>query len=831
MNLKTTMLTAMNDQHYTNDNSLLDTDDDCNNVTMNVNSLLESATDGPTPSLLNHDEESNNRSTSSSSHSHIIASTRYSKPKPIATKRLSSTRSSSAELDLAAITRKGTLTESCFRIDESNQTTMHKNKNNSSIAAHSVIQQRQQQQHRQHAIVSSSSISSTDSHPTTQEQAFSISNSLWSTSYQANDPCEDRHCSLTNVLLYSQDRQHQEGTGTETETDTRSNEGTVRMSLFGVLDGHGGPAVAEYASKLLLPMLARNISSSLNCGIAHPGLFQVQGRTRKNHFSSKKVNSVDHGHGHYHSDSSNDDDDDDDDDGVSLSSIDSTTSSTAADSDHVNKKKNWYSAPEHNDVLQLPTSLNCSPSPFIPGSHSEQEQNVIAKTIQQTFLELDQDWINGIDPLKSHQSFLVHSGTWNSGACCLVNVILQRIPCSSDNGHDDDDDDDADDDVECFTGEKRNECSDYKAMLYSSHTGDCRAVLLSGRDLRHETEHGDNSSQSDDLSFHGGDSDNNAENEFKCVSMDNRNGRNSRKRMLLNPCHANVRSFKRGRMWIQDDHHGNTSSMEISDWEKDCEANHSDYTPGQSQRRPRLPSRSRSPSPVPQIKSYPKEFVATTLTEDHTPYNQKEASLVRERCQYAPRAIATSTNGGIQRVAGSLSVTRALGDAYLKTPKLSFPPYKAHAPYISALPEVSARILTPNDRLLVLASDGIWERANGDTIAQWTADFFKGKNGSAMTKIAKSSSPPASVERGRMRRLRMLPTRKSLSRVEQETVNARILNKTHISDMIVAKVLKRAGKKHKLSLRALMEVPKGHSRRTKHDDLTTIIVDLDGFTY
>lgn len=56
-----------------------------------------------------------------------------------------------------------------------------------------------------------------------------------------------------------------------------------------------------------------------------------------------------------------------------------------------------------------------------------------------------------------------------------------------------------------------------------------------------------------------------------------------------------------------------------------------------------------------------------------------------------PRAISAGVGGGIKRVAGSLAVTRALGDAYLKTPLLSFLPYKSHAPYITARPEVNCR--------------------------------------------------------------------------------------------------------------------------------------------
>ena len=694
--------------------------------------------------------------------------------------------------------------------------------------------------------------------PATQGKSFSISNSLWATSYQANDPCEDRHCSLTNVLLqdrhrYSSDEEESAQTDTSTETSTETGtetstgtsktntrKGTLRMSLFAVLDGHGGPAVAEYASKCILPMLARNISSSIQCDIVEPGLFQVNGRTRR----LKDDASDNHDDGDDHSD-------DNDDDDASLSSNDSTTSSTASGIDHDDDyyhEKNWYSAPEHNDVLQLPASMNSSPQIFHPGLHSVQEQNIISKTIQKTFLDLDEAWMNSIHPNESRQSYLVHNGKWNSGACCLVNVILQRMPYSLDDGYDDNNGGDTDN---ASTGGNESESSDHKAMLYSSHTGDCRAVLLSGKDVCHETKNEESSSQSDDLSFHSDDSDNDAENDFKCINRDEDDG-NSRKRMLLNPFQANLRSFKRGRIWNQVDegfNHGygnkcgiTSMSMEDSEWEKvemrlETRKKHYDNQdldriPGQSQRHARLPPRSCSPSPGAQIKPYPKEFVATTLTEDHTPYNQKEVSLVRERCKYAARAIATSTSGGIQRVAGSLSVTRALGDAYLKTPTLSFAPYKAHAPYISALPEVSARILTPNDRILVLASDGVWERVNEAKVAQWTGEFFRQRNGPFKTESAKSSSPLASDEGVRMRRMRMLPTRKSLSRLEQETVNARILNMTHVSDMIVAKVLNKARQKHKIpSLRALMEVPKGHSRRTKHDDITTIVVDLDGFTH
>ena len=101
------------------------------------------------------------------------------------------------------------------------------------------------------------------------------------------------------------------------------------------------------------------------------------------------------------------------------------------------------------------------------------------------------------------------------------------------------------------------------------------------------------------------------------------------------------------------------------------------------------------------------------LTTDHSAYNPAEVSAVLRRCNNAPRAISEGVGGGIKRVAGSLAVTRALGDAYLKTPLLSFLPYKSHAPYITARPEVNCRpLVKEGDKVLILATDGVWGKFN-----------------------------------------------------------------------------------------------------------------------
>jgi serine/threonine protein phosphatase PrpC len=116
------------------------------------------------------------------------------------------------------------------------------------------------------------------------------------------------------------------------------------------------------------------------------------------------------------------------------------------------------------------------------------------------------------------------------------------------------------------------------------------------------------------------------------------------------------------------------------------------------------------------------------LTTDHSAYNPAEVTAVLRRCNNAPKAISSASGGGIKRVAGSLAVTRALGDAYLKTPRLSFFPYKRHAPYITARPEVNCRIITKGaDRILILASDGVWERASGDDVLRWVRSYYNAR--------------------------------------------------------------------------------------------------------
>lgn len=57
------------------------------------------------------------------------------------------------------------------------------------------------------------------------------------------------------------------------------------------------------------------------------------------------------------------------------------------------------------------------------------------------------------------------------------------------------------------------------------------------------------------------------------------------------------------------------------------------------------------------------------------------------------------------RVNGELEVTRALGDVSLK-------------PYVSSTPDVSTMKVTKDMRLLIIASDGLWDQVSLDDVVR-----------------------------------------------------------------------------------------------------------------
>ena len=141
------------------------------------------------------------------------------------------------------------------------------------------------------------------------------------------------------------------------------------------------------------------------------------------------------------------------------------------------------------------------------------------------------------------------------------------------------------------------------------------------------------------------------------------------------------------------------------------------------------------------------QYTTISITHDHTAQNKSEQEAVRARTsdplpfrdktqsttvrpcahQRAPRASASShllIRSGLLRtamplrVAGSLMVTRAMGDGYLKRRKLSSSPFQQYCPYITAQPEMHELELVDDDAFVVLASDGIWDNLENEEVVR-----------------------------------------------------------------------------------------------------------------
>ena len=685
--------------------------------------------------------------------------------------------------------------------------------------------------------------------------------------------------------------------------DDEDNTSLVRLSLWSVIDGHGGGCVATYAAEVLLPHIAASVARALNSEIIDRGVCNVNGQLRdanaldldglirssdrsrhsKNQVRQREagIDVVNPNSIHYRSpweDSESEEDvgvghlrrniDDEEettsndhhpDDGMRLESeseAESEAPVSMASSLLPGNRMNGES------VSSVKTSVKTAVSPvthqFPVGTHSPAEVASITRAITDSFLAVDEGWINSIDPITTHQTSCVSNGRWNAGACALVVFIVQRLDwCRSsrvdhethhrerggtggfeDTAHNTDaarrrkldyaaksksisslstlsstssitteantkdeigeeseitETEDDEDDVSDMFGPRRrrkkihhhhhnhhshlddphhqdgvfighHEDGHYyrphDAMLYTAHVGDCRAVMLGsapprtikvppeqGDGSRLSLDHSEDDSSSESIADEISSSEHDSDSSGDLMEDDLHGPLGSAKRGSGRAMGYGVRRSKRQRRSekavIQpfvplpplrresDSEESTIASDNLSEEEKFFETE--DEGTLRSVRSGSPTQMDRPPSPT-QLVADPvhppplplsMQMRPIDLTTDHSAYNPSEVTAVLRRSNNAPKAISSASSGGIKRVAGSLAVTRALGDAYLKTPRLSFFPYKRHAPYITGRPEVNCRVLTKGaDRIVLLASDGVWERASGEDVLRWVRNYY-----------------------------------------------------------------------------------------------------------
>lgn len=111
---------------------------------------------------------------------------------------------------------------------------------------------------------------------------------------------------------------------------------------------------------------------------------------------------------------------------------------------------------------------------------------------------------------------------------------------------------------------------------------------------------------------------------------------------------------------------------------------------------------------------------AIRLTHDHKPYDAEEISRIRE--------VGGFVSGDVGRVNGVIAVARSIGDFCTRSPLtcvLLLTLDTDIKPFVSAEPFLNEVELTPEDDLLIIGCDGVWDVLSDDeaaTIAASTPD-------------------------------------------------------------------------------------------------------------
>ncbi|RDX66186.1 putative protein phosphatase 2C 25, partial [Mucuna pruriens] len=123
-----------------------------------------------------------------------------------------------------------------------------------------------------------------------------------------------------------------------------------------------------------------------------------------------------------------------------------------------------------------------------------------------------------------------------------------------------------------------------------------------------------------------------------------------------------------------------------------------------------------------------REGVAEALTSDHKPSREDERDRIQTQGGYVDMC------RGVWRIQGSLAVSRGIGDRNLKQ-------------WVIAEPETKVLRIEPHHDLLILASDGLWEKVGNQEAVDIARPFCVGNN-RQQTLVACKKLVDLSVSRG-----------------------------------------------------------------------------------
>ena len=220
--------------------------------------------------------------------------------------------------------------------------------------------------------------------------------------------------------------------------------------------------------------------------------------------------------------------------------------------------------------------------------------------------------------------------------------------------------------------------------------------------------------------------------------------------------------------------------------------------------------------------SYNDEILVNAITKDHCCTSEIEKSIITATTK-DPRPIV------YRRVAGSLAITRAIGDGYLKTPELSFEPFSLYLPYISCRPTIKYRKLQSEDQYIVLASDGLFNFVTAKECLDIVCSMQKEER---QVLKKRTLSKDADLSARRRKSLRSHTSAESAccdsDEKNDDCSHEAVFEKesTSFAEMLIDKCLVNAAAKRNISVSDLRNLPQGREKRDIVDDVTVITIDV-----
>ena len=164
------------------------------------------------------------------------------------------------------------------------------------------------------------------------------------------------------------------------------------------------------------------------------------------------------------------------------------------------------------------------------------------------------------------------------------------------------------------------------------------------------------------------------------------------------------------------------------------------------------------------------KYSALTITQDHNARENREYEILNRE---HPDEYDIVSDGYVK---GYLQLTRALGDAYLKYPELSwldedrqFSPFTP--PYVKSIPDVFYLPLQPSYRFLILASDGLWDLISPEQAVEFVANNSHDDPGDVSAKLVDRALMVAASRSGKtLEQLKALPIGARRRRHDDTTV-------------------------------------------------------------